>query len=118
MRSRRRGYCVLRALIAGAVCCLAGDITWAQQPSPPAGSMAVRPFKIQVDDAVLEDLKLRLARTRFPDQIEGSAWDYGVDLEYMQKLVEYWRTKYDWRTHEQRLNQFEQFVTTIDGLDI
>ncbi len=83
-----------------------------------AKSDAMRPFKINVNDAVLEDLRERLARSRFPDQIDGTGWDYGVDLKYMKDLVEYWRTRYDWREHERRLNQLPQYITNIDGLDI
>ena len=76
------------------------------------------PFKIHVSDAVLLDLKQRLANPRFPDQIEGSAWEYGPDVAYMKELVSYWREKYDWRTQEQQLNRFDHFKTKIDGLDI
>src|SRR5262249_14041814 len=64
------------------------------------------------------DLKGRLARTRFPDQIDDSSWDYGVDLATMKQLVEYWRGQYDWRAWERKLNQLDQFKTTIDGLHI
>jgi microsomal epoxide hydrolase len=78
----------------------------------------VRPFKIHVDDAVLTDLEQRLARTRFPGEINNSSWDYGTNLAYLRDLVAYWRDKYDWRGAERRLNQFDQFTTTIDGLDI
>jgi pimeloyl-ACP methyl ester carboxylesterase len=76
------------------------------------------PFKIAVEDTVLRDLKDRLARTRWPDQIDGSDWEYGVPVAYMREFVEYWRTKYDWRDHEKKLNMLDQFVTRIDGLDI
>ena len=81
-------------------------------------SDAVVPFKIQVADAVLADLKDRLARTRFPAEIPGAGWDYGTDLTYLKELVAYWRTRFDWRAAERRLNQFSQFTTNIDGLDI
>ena len=54
-------------------------------------------FQIQVADAVLEDLKQRLARTRFPDQLDGADWGYGTELSYLRELVAYWRDKYDWR---------------------
>src|SRR5688500_17487222 len=76
------------------------------------------PFKIQVSDAVLSDLKDRLARTRFPAEIPGAGWDYGTDLTYLKELVAYWRTRFDWRAAERRLNQFAQFTTNIDGLDV
>ena len=106
-----RGWCLLLALLSLA----APGLSPAQAPE---GAPEVRPFKIRVDDAALEDLKRRLARTRFPDQIEKSGWDYGVDAAYLKELVEYWRTGYDWRAWERKLNGFDQFVTTIDGIDI
>ena len=83
-----------------------------------AGSTAIVPFQIQVPDAVLADLKDRLAKVRYPAEIDGSGWRYGADLAYMKELVAYWRDRYDWRAQERRLNQFEQFKTNIDGLDI
>jgi pimeloyl-ACP methyl ester carboxylesterase len=79
---------------------------------------AIVPFKIHVDNAVLTDLKQRLARTRFPGEIANSDWDYGTNLAYLKELVTYWRDRYDWRAAERRLNQFDQFTTNIDGLDI
>jgi microsomal epoxide hydrolase len=82
------------------------------------GAAAIVPFKIAVPDAVLADLKDRLARTRFPSEIEGSGWDYGTNLSYLRELVTYWRTTFDWRAQERRLNQLPQFKTQIDGLDI
>jgi epoxide hydrolase len=79
---------------------------------------AIEPFQINVGDAVLRDLKERLARTRFPDQIEGTGWDYGVDPGYLKGLIAHWRDKYDWRAQEKKLNELPQFVTEIDGLSI
>jgi pimeloyl-ACP methyl ester carboxylesterase len=79
---------------------------------------AIAPFKIRVPDSVLSDLKDRLGRTRFPGEIAGSGWDYGTNLTYLKELVTYWRDKYDWRAAERRLNQFDQFTTTIDGVEI
>ncbi|RIL05477.1 MAG: epoxide hydrolase [Proteobacteria bacterium] len=76
--------------------------------------MTIEPFRIEVSDADLADLRERLARTRFPDQIEGAGWDYGTELSYLQELVAYWRDRYDWRTHEALLNSFPQFTTTVD----
>jgi pimeloyl-ACP methyl ester carboxylesterase len=78
----------------------------------------VVPFRIAVPDAVLTDLKERLSRTRFPDQLEGAQWDYGTNLTYLRELITYWRTKFDWREQERRLNRLPQFTTTIDGIDI
>lgn len=83
-----------------------------------SGGEAIVPYKIAVPEAVLTDLKDRLARTRFPDEIEGSGWDYGTNLAYLRELVAYWRTRFDWRAAERRLNELPQFTTRIDGLDI
>ncbi len=83
-----------------------------------ASSDAVVPFKMAVPDAVLSDLKQRLSRARVADEIPDVGWDYGTNLAYLTSLVDYWRDKYDWRAQEKRLNQFDQFKTTIDGLDI
>ena len=86
--------------------------------SPPAASSAVVPFTIHVEEAVLADLKERLSRTRFPDELEGSGWTYGTNIDYLKQLVAYWRDQFDWREQERRLNRFEHFKTNIDGLDI
>jgi pimeloyl-ACP methyl ester carboxylesterase len=90
----------------------------AAQAQPKPDVAAIKPFQINVDDAVLKDLKERLARTRFPDTIDDSGWDYGVDLGYMKELVGYWKDKYDWRAQEKKLNELPQFTTEIDGLPI
>ncbi len=76
---------------------------------------AVQPFQIDIPQADVDDLKARLARTRWPDQLPGVGWAYGIPLDYVRDLAEYWRTGYDWRRHERRLNEFPQFITTIDG---
>jgi hypothetical protein len=83
-----------------------------------ADSQAIVPFKIQVPNAVLTDLKQRLSRARFADDIQDVSWDYGTNLAYLKTLVEYWRDKYNWRVQENRLNAFDQFKTNIDGIDI
>jgi epoxide hydrolase len=87
--------------------------------TPVAGSAsALVPFKIHVEDAVLADLKERLSRARFPDELEGAGWTYGTNLDYLKQLVAYWRDGFDWREQERRLNRFEHFKTNIDELDI
>ena len=80
--------------------------------------MAIRPFAIDVPEAVLEDLRVRLERTRFPDQLDGAGWDYGAELGYVNDLVTYWLEEFDWRAQERRLNEFDQYKTVVDGLDI
>ncbi|HYZ56874.1 MAG TPA: epoxide hydrolase N-terminal domain-containing protein, partial [Streptosporangiaceae bacterium] len=78
----------------------------------------IRPFRIDIAEADLDDLRSRLASTRWPDQLPGVGWDYGIPLEYVKELAEYWRTAYDWRAHEKQLNEFPQFTTTIDNQKI
>jgi len=78
----------------------------------------LRPFRIEVADDVLDDLRERLARTRWPDQIPGSGWDYGTDLAYLQDLCEHWRTKFDWHAQQERFNRWPHFLTEIDGAQV
>ena len=78
----------------------------------------IRPFRIDIPKADLDDLQARLDRTRWPDELPGVGWDYGVPLGYVKELTEYWRTDYDWRAWESRLNAYPQFTTTIDGQNI
>ena len=78
----------------------------------------VEPFTIDVPEAVLDDLNERLDRTRWPDQLPGTGWDQGADTAYMRELAEYWRNDYDWRAEEARLNGFENFRATVDGLGV
>ena len=78
----------------------------------------VRPFEIAVPDATLDDLRQRLADTRWPDEIPGSGWDYGSNLDYIKELCEYWRTDFDWRAQEKKLNAFNNCKSVVDGLDI
>jgi pimeloyl-ACP methyl ester carboxylesterase len=78
----------------------------------------VEPFSIKVPEEVLADLKARLDRTRFPDEVPDTAWEYGANLAYLRELVDYWRTRYDWRKHEKHLNSLRHFRTEIAGLDL
>lgn len=78
----------------------------------------IRPFRFDVPDATLDDLKRRLARTRWPERETPDDWTQGIPLAYMQEVVDYWQHRYDWRRCEQRLNAYPQFITDIDGCDI
>jgi epoxide hydrolase len=78
----------------------------------------IHPFRIEVPQADLDDLRARLERTRWPDELPGVGWDYGVPLGYVKGLAEHWRTGYDWRAWEAKLNAYPQFTTTIDGQNI
>ena len=81
-------------------------------------SEPIEAFQIRIDDAVLEDLRGRLARTRLPDQIEDTGWEYGIPIDYLRELVDHWRDRYDWRAQEARLNELPHFLTRIDGQSI
>jgi epoxide hydrolase len=78
----------------------------------------IRPFRIDIPQAELDDLRDRLARTRWPDELPGVGWSRGVPVDYLKELAAYWRDAYDWRKHEAQLNQFPQFTTTIDGANV
>jgi pimeloyl-ACP methyl ester carboxylesterase len=92
---------------------------------------AIEPLRIDVPQSQLDDLADRLNRVRWANELPADqvtdgiqtgpvqpGWEYGVPLEYVQRLVEYWRNGYDWRTWEARLNEFPQFTTEIDGQNI
>ncbi|MFI5487715.1 epoxide hydrolase family protein [Micromonospora echinaurantiaca] len=76
------------------------------------------PFRIDIPQADLDDLRDRLARTRWPRQLPGDGWSRGVPVDYLRDLADHWANGYDWRAQEARLNEFPQFVTEIDGLDV
>ena len=107
-------------VVAGAVI-VAGTLAAGLGAAPAAGQeddgAEIRPFEISVPDEVLDDLRGRLANTRYPDQV-GDPWVYGTDIAYLRQLVDYWRDEYDWREQERRLNAFDNYKTRIDGLDI
>jgi pimeloyl-ACP methyl ester carboxylesterase len=88
--------------------------TTARTDAGPSG-VAIEPFRIAIPEAELADLRERLARTRWPDELPGVGWSRGVPLDYLKGLADYWRTGYDWRQHEAQLNAFPQFTTTIDA---
>jgi microsomal epoxide hydrolase len=79
---------------------------------------SVRPFQLHVPDSAVVDLRERLARTRFPDQAPGDPWAHGTDVAYLEQLVEHWRTRFDWREQEARLNAFAQYTVPLHGIDV
>ncbi|MBM7832573.1 pimeloyl-ACP methyl ester carboxylesterase [Agromyces cerinus] len=81
-------------------------------------STEIRPFRIDIPQAQLDELNRRLADTRWPDELPGVGWSYGTPTGYLQGLADHWRTTYDWREHEAALNGFPQFTTTIDGQNV
>lgn len=78
----------------------------------------IQPFKINIPQAMLDNLKSRLANTRWPDEISNSGWDYGTNLAYLKNLTEYWKNEFDWRAQEKMMNSFEHFHANIEGINI
>jgi microsomal epoxide hydrolase len=81
-------------------------------------SDSAEPFEIAVPDEVLDDLRERLVRTRWPDEIPGRGWDYGTNLSYLRGLVDDWRRRYDWRAAERELNRLPHFRAEVGGLGV
>jgi epoxide hydrolase len=80
--------------------------------------MSIQPFTIAIQEADLDDLHERIARTRWPNQLPGIGWSRGVPLDYLKDLAKYWHIGYDWRKYEAALNEFPQYTTEIDGQTI
>lgn len=78
----------------------------------------LHPFRIDVPDAVLDDLRARLTNTRWPDEIPDQGWRYGTSLAYLKDLCETWRTTFDWRAQEARFNRWAHVRTDIDGAQV
>ena len=98
-----------RAIALALVC---SAVTGAQERTE------IQPFTIRVADSAIADLRARLAKARIPEPLQGDGWTHGTDIRYLRELVAYWRDRFDWRAQERRLNQLEQFTTSIDGLTI
>ena len=125
----RAAFIVVSLTVAATVAATVGACT--ADPSAEPGTVAspasaegqphaeaIRPFTIEIADEVLTDLDTRLARTRLPDQIPGTSWDYGMNRAYLEELLAYWQDGFDWRAQERRLNEFDHFKTVIDGVDM
>ncbi|MEV4753593.1 epoxide hydrolase family protein [Micromonospora sp. NPDC049559] len=78
----------------------------------------MQPFRVDIPQGDLDDLHGRLDRTRWPDELPGVGWAYGVPRDYLRELVHHWRHRYDWRAAEARLNRWPQFTTTVDGANL
>ncbi|MBB6672046.1 epoxide hydrolase family protein [Cohnella nanjingensis] len=87
-------------------------------PIASAADTEIRPFRIAIPQADLDDLQNRLSRTRWLNALPEAGWKYGVPLDYVKDLAAYWQNGYDWREQEARLNGYPQFTTTIDGANI
>ncbi len=78
----------------------------------------IHPFEVTVGQTVLDDLRERIAKTRFPDEIIHSGWTYGAGLQYMKELSDYWLNDFDWRKVEKEINQYKNYIVEIDGYKI
>ncbi|GAA2678376.1 MULTISPECIES: epoxide hydrolase family protein [Actinosynnema] len=97
------------------------DAPTSAPPAPGAADLRTTPFRVAVPQADLDDLADRLARTRWPaglDEHDRADWSRGVPPDYLKDLVEHWRTSFDWRAVESRLNELPQFTATVDGANL
>ena len=76
------------------------------------------PFTIDVADEIVDDLRARIRRTRWPDQVPGVGWDQGTELDYLRRTLEYWADGFDWRARERELNSFAHFRADVDGAGV
>jgi pimeloyl-ACP methyl ester carboxylesterase len=110
---------IARGALAGAAVAIGSDVAAQASPAPlPRVTEAVTPFRVVTSSAAISDARRRLQATRWPERETADDWRQGVPLATMQALVAYWRTAYDWRRLERRLNAYPQFRTEIDGLGI
>lgn len=84
----------------------------------PKDAETIRPFKLNISDDDLRDLKTRLSKARYVDHIAGTHFNYGFNAEHLKKVVEYWRSTYNWRKEEAKINAYPHFHTQIEGLNI
>ena len=80
--------------------------------------MDVQPFNVHIDESLLADLRRRLESVRLPHSLDSEGWEDGASLAFMERLLGYWRSQFDWREQEARLNRLPQFRAAIDGLSI
>lgn len=84
----------------------------------PGAADVPTPYTVAIPEEILDDLRARLARTRWPDEVDGAGWEYGASLAYMKDLVAYWRTGFDWRAQERAINAFSHFRARVAGTGI
>ncbi len=78
----------------------------------------IKKIEIQIAQQHLDKLKEKIRNTRWPDEIEGSGWNYGASLSYMKELADFWLNVYDWRRTESEINRYPNYIATIDGFKI
>ncbi len=85
---------------------------------PESGMRYGQPFRIEIPQEAIDDLRERLRRTRWPDEVQDADWDYGVPLEFMRNIIHYWATSFDWRAQEERMNSFRNYRAEIGGMGV
>jgi len=106
-----------QAIITGTLF-LCGTVATAQKTSPDVSNRAIRPFKINVPQSEISDLRKRIQATRWPEKETVTDQSQGVKIDRLKKLMTYWGSSYNWKKAEEKLNALPQFITNIDGLDI
>ena len=86
--------------------------------SIPNDSLAIKKFVVNVPDTALQDLKTRLDAARFVESIEGTNFRYGFNSNYLKQVVEFWKTKFDWKRQEKELNKYNHYTTEIEGINV
>src|SRR5437879_10223842 len=110
---------IAHGALAGAAVAVGTDVGAQPSPAPlPRVTEAVTPFRVVTSSAAISNARRRLQATRWPERQTADDWRQGAPLATIQALVAYWRTAYDWRRLERRLNAYPQFRTEIDGLGI
>lgn len=95
-----------------------GFQTGSAQDAVVGSSVKATPFSINIEESVLEDLRNRLSRTRWTDEITDAGWEYGTNLAYLKELTDYWQNSFDWRVQEKALNSFANYRAEVDGLNL
>ena len=95
-----------------------GALSIAAGPSSRSRRPVINEGKIQIPFSSIADLKQRLTRTRWTDQVAHADWEYGTNLEYLQEICRYWATAFDWRKQEAQLNRHTHHLTRLDGLGV
>ena len=114
----KKSSSVRRNMLAASAVALGIGLAGLNLSAPVAADTAIRPFKVQVPDAALADLRRRIAETRWPDKETVADRSQGNQLAKLQEIVRHWGSDYDWRKVEARLNALPMFKTEIDGVDI
>jgi len=96
----------------------AGLASYLLQSLPQVTSMSIEPFSPPYSGAAVEDLRLRLAQTRWPDEIPGSGWEYGVESDFLRQLCAYWKDHFDWKTQVQKLSVFHHYCCSLEGTKV